>query len=258
MMNETTLTVVGEAVPVESMDVDPSGMRQQVLDARRRTEESYWEFSVLLHEVYQDSMYVAWGYQSWVEYVESELDIQKRKAQYLVAIQEWFGKMKPGVQKWVRELGWTKAKELVGVVTNDNATEWKAKLAGKSYKEVMDVLRGPSDDPGSLADDSDDSNDADTERSVKKSFTLFPDQSSNVELALTKAKQIAQSDKDGHALDMICVDFLSTNAGIDSIQDLFSKIEKQTGVRLVAYDQNEDAIVYGTDLLDAIAGPTED
>ena len=52
-------------------------------------------------------------------------DFQPRKAQYLVSIQEWFGRMKPEIQGWIREMGWTKAKELVGVVTNDNAEEWQ-------------------------------------------------------------------------------------------------------------------------------------
>ena len=34
---------------------------------------------------------------------------------------------------------------------------------------------------------------------------------------------------------------------------MLQKIERQTGVFLIAYDKSEDAIIYGEEILDAIA-----
>lgn len=260
-MNGSKLTVVsgktraGEIAPtVETGNgvalIEHAEIRQQVRDLRRAAEESYWDLSVGLHEVYTNSYYIAWGFQSWKEYVEADLDFQPRKAQYLVSIQEWFGRMKPGVQDWIREMGWTKAKELVGVVTNENAKEWQGLLRGKSYKDMMSMLSGSTDDDG-------DSNvtpiDKNGEKASRKAFGLYPDQLANVDQAIQKAMEIAQSDKEGHALDMICVDFLATNGGVDSLQDFLRKVERQTGVNLIAYDKGEDAILFGGELLDAFA-----
>ena len=134
-MSELKVVTPSEVVSNDSF----TDIREAVKDARRKTEESYWDFSVLLHGVYENSYYVGWGYKSWTEYIELELDMQKRKAQYLVSIQEWFRRMSPSVQEWVVQLGWTKAKELVGVVTNDNADHWKSLLEGKSYREMMET-----------------------------------------------------------------------------------------------------------------------
>jgi hypothetical protein len=50
--------------------------------------------------------------------------------------------MKPAVQEWVQSLGWTKAKELIGVVTDDNAADWKARLEGLTYAEMVVELKG--------------------------------------------------------------------------------------------------------------------
>lgn len=232
--------------------VEYGEVRQRVKDLRSKVEEDNWELSAAIHVVYANSYYTAWGFQSFREYVEQELDFQMRKAQYLVAIQDWFGKMKPSVQKWIREMGWTKAKELVGVITEENAAEWKKKLAGKSYKELMSVLK--SDESGGDEGDTGESGSGtdDDERPTMKRFSLFPAQAENVENALAKAKEMAKSEKDGHCLDMICVDFLATNGSIGELDDYLKKIEKITGIKLVAC-HDDGTVVFGMDTLDKLA-----
>lgn len=241
-------------------DVEHVEVRQRVLDLRRKTEESYWELSIGLHEVYEGSHYIAWGYTSWKEYVSQELEFQPRKAQYLVQIQEWFGKMKPAVQGWIRSLGWTKAKELVGKVNNENYTDWKRKLDGKSYKQMMDILEPPEDAPApqlspggrAPADDG-------TDNFTRLSFQLAPAQLQNVHDALNKAQQMAESDKPGNALDLICTDFISGNAGIDNQSEYLRGVEAQLpGIKLIAIDTNapgdDVTLVYGAENLDQFSG----
>lgn len=229
-------------------------IREKVRALRSQAEETYWELSTVMHEVYQNSLYQAWGFDKWHDYVEQELDFTPRKAQYLIGIQDWFGKMPPNVQKWVRELGWSKAKELVGVVTAQNAAEWKKKIEGKSVREIIDMVKGSKvkgegdgGEPGEGAE----------ETSKKMSFTLFPAQFENVERAVEKAKKMADSEKPGHAIDLICTDFLATNGAIDSVKDYLAKVEKQTGVGIVGYDLKNDVLVYGAATLDRLAEPAE-
>jgi len=246
-MTELTVVVPGEVVG----DIEFGDIRKAVQDARTRAEESYWDLSVLLHDVHQNSYYVSWGHASWVDYIEMELDMQRRKAQYLVSIQDWFGRMPPHIQQWVRGLGWTKAKELVGIVDEDNADEWRDRLDGLSFRDMMDVLKGKNgvDVIEEIAGDATVEVD---DKPISMKFKLFPDQHGNVTRALERARDMAESEKDGHALDLICTDFLSTNGGIDSLADYLAKIEKAVGIRIIGFDPNEDAIVYGADTLDSL------
>ena len=116
-------------------------IRNRVIDARRATDNAYWELSLALHEVYENSYYVSWGYTSWKDYVELELQVAPRKAAYLVAIQESFGKLSDDVTTWVKDIGWSKSKELIGVLDDENLHEWKERIDGKTLREVTEIVR---------------------------------------------------------------------------------------------------------------------
>ncbi len=66
------------------LDVEHVEVRQRVLDLRRKTEESYWELSIGLHEVYEGSHYIAWGYTSWKDYIEQELEFHGHHLNYIL------------------------------------------------------------------------------------------------------------------------------------------------------------------------------
>lgn len=264
MSNDTGLATVDgenedgeetEAPATRTPSIDNTALRELVKDLRRRVEENYWELSVALHKVYTDSMYLDWGYQGFKEYVEEELDFRMRKAQYLISIQNWFGSMTPTIQKWIQSIGWTKAKELVGVVTPENAANWKRRLKGKSFKEMLALIeaeRKAEDEGGKgSATDTD-------EKPARKTFTLMGTQKETVDAALKKAKEMGETDKDGNALTLICTDFLSTNQGIDSVTEYLAHIEKATGLQLVAYDPSEEVIVYGDELIDQLSGAEDE
>lgn len=253
---ETKLAVVG-GTAIEKTDGKSEGkhedIRQKVLDLRDKVEESYWDLSQVLYEVYGKSYYLEWGFGSWQQYVEQELDYKLRKAQYLISIQDWFSKMNESVQDWVKKLGWTRAKELVGIVTNENLEEWRAKVEGKTVKEIIDLIQNRpqgSDDNVELKDGPSGGDDKDIP--IRVSFKLFREQKANVDRALDLAMRMAESSKPGHAIDLICTDFLSTNAGIDDVAGLLKKIEHQTGVKLIGIDEKTDSVVFGGDTLDRV------
>lgn len=210
-------------------------------------EDEHWALSTLLWECYDAAMYTTWGFASWKEYVEKELDFQQRKAEYHTSVGKWFKNMPPNAQDWARGLGFSKVRLITGIVTPENIAEWRQKLDGKSFREIEDMMKGARDESGGKSKDGDDDESENKLKNVNLKF--FPEQHVNFTRATDIAKGMAESDKISHAVDLICTDFLATNGGIETVQDYLKKVEKATGVRLVGYDPAEDAVVYGGKLI---------
>lgn len=264
--NNDALAVVGQVGVV----VD-TGKHQEVRDKARelvqQVEETYWELSQVVYGIYQESLYLEWGYQNFKEYVESEeLNFQMRKAQYLINIQDWFGKMPANIQDWIRGLGWTKAKELTGIVKAENAAEWMNKIEGKTVKEIINIVKGKDGDEGSGEGaygeggegEGGEGSTTEQEKPVKMSFSLFPGQKKNVDDALAQAQTVAESDKPGNLLDLICTAYLSSSIGVDNVAEYLEKVERQIGVKLIAYNDRDETLVYGAETLDKIAPADEE
>ena len=259
-----------ELTVVSEQEQEFGEIRDRVKDLRRAADKSYWDLSVALHDVYAQSYYQSWGFESFQDWVESDLDFQYRRARYLVSIQDWFGKMKPSVQAWVSELGWTKAKELVGIVTDDNAASWKRRLAGKSFKEIDALIKAHKQkvrddaaaiDSGGDSASTDSDSDAATsteEKASKVSFMLFEVQKANVDMAIESAKAAANTTKPGHALDLICTEYLASTNGVSNLSSYLQKVEEATGLRILAWDPARDTFPYGESVLDELSEDVEE
>ncbi len=244
---ETTALAVVSSVPVDSeAEYEFKDLRRRVMSLREKTDESYWDLAVALEDVYERNCYRAWGFSSWKDYVENEIDIHIRKAQFLVQIQKWFNEMTPSVQTWIRSVGWTKARMLIHVITPENAREWRARVDGKTVAEIEKMLKeskaaGEGESKGPEAGDED--------KPKTLNFKLFPGQMDNWKRAAEVAMGPAESDKPGNLLDLICTEYITSNMTIRSLPDLLGKYEKTLGVRLVAYNEEEGQVVYGEDLI---------
>jgi hypothetical protein len=242
------LAVVGEG-DKEAESYEHAEERRLILSLRDKADDAIWDLAVALVDIYDGDKYRAWGYDSWREYVERELDWHIRKAQVMVQLQKWFKEIPANIQTWIKSLGWGKAKILQRVVTTENAAEWRARIEGKTLAEIEEMIKEERESGGEGGTGGGES-EPDVARSM--SFKLFPDQYKNVEMALEKAKDLAESDKPGHCLDLIATEFLSTHAGMVKLKDYLANVEKVVGVRIVAYDQTADEIRYGSDLLDEL------
>ena len=244
-----------ELVTVEVLPpAEHTELRREVIEAKKMTEKAYWRLAVALFTVWNESAYHEWGYNSFNDYVDNELDMQRRKAQYFVAIAGWFSEQSESVQAWVKELGWTKARELVGIVDETNANEWRDVAEGSSYRELADRVKEAKanaeseSEPGSTVDE---------DKPKAKRFMLFDGQMTNVESALARAKINANTEKDGHALDMICVEYLAQNGQLNTVDDYLRRIEQIIGKQLIAFDSETGEVEYGSETLDAMF-PEED
>lgn len=102
----------GVTMPEEYLK-DPDRLRCRINRLKETIDNAYFELAELLYMVWNGGpegkpLYLQWGFSSWNQYVEKELDFAIRKAQYLVTIWHWFG-IEIGdkaIMEKVRPLGW--------------------------------------------------------------------------------------------------------------------------------------------------------
>ena len=236
----------------EMTEQQKTELRVAVKTAKDAVESGYWDLADRLHTVWESSLFIEWGYDSFPAYCDGDLDYTPRTAQYLVGIADYFGKMEPDIRQWAQSIGWTKAKELVKRVTPENFVEWKAKIAGKSVAQIQALLREDAESKKSVSPSEK------AEKPVRMSFALMGDQIETVNQALERCKADANSDKDGHALTLICTDFLAQ--GDTDLASRLSVIEKTFGVRIIAVKELPDGVCfpYGESTLDALGVEDED
>lgn len=121
-----------------------------------QVETGYLELGEILYRIYDapvdgdpnnGSVLAKWGYNSIGEYAEKELSLHYKKAQRLVRIfyrveveLDGLGK-NPELKKRFIRLGWSKARELVRVLTRENMEEWIARAESMNYTTLVEVIK---------------------------------------------------------------------------------------------------------------------
>jgi hypothetical protein len=208
------------------------------------------------------AIYVQWGYDSFGEYVEQELNVQRRRAERLKTIwrrvQVELADMDESLRRRLIDLGWSKVRELVRVINLENAEKWIETAEGMNYQRVALAVK-----MALSKTEEEDSDGADPPEDVEKlkviNFHLFPEQQDIVVQALERASQLSGSEKKGHNISLVCMDFLANNdfkLANDPQARLkyIAKLEDLMGIRLVMVDPSDDyKIVYGLGTLREVA-----
>lgn len=244
-----------KVVPIKNQDAEEQ-LRERLRDARRRVVTLFMEVAKDLHTVNRDDLWQKWGFKTFGEYCEAELDFGRRKAEMLIATYDKFAvkllDARPDAPEMIEELGWTKAYTVTPIVTDDgeNLDEWVDRATNSTVRELSTAVRD--------ATPADEKKKDDGEKFHRKSFSLADAQNENVDAALELAKGIADSSKPGHLLDLICTEFLSTHDAETFVSEQMARLEEQTGLQLVAIDPNKQEIVYGEQHLDSDADANGD
>lgn len=281
---------------------DPVTLEQAELDLRERAktlgaqiDRSYWELGRTLYEIYDGlpggftavqnneltkearrGLYQKWGYTSFEEYCEKEVNLQRRTASSLRYAYWWFEhelKLPTEIKDRLLRLGRSKLYKLAGFVTMDNVISWMDRAAemtveelGKAIKTAKGVkAKRTADDNYNEADDlfeygNSDAGGGDTEHRAAPapetmhnvSTSLYDGQFKTWEQALERAKGLTGSDKISHNLEMICLDYLASNDFMNPEDDLKAYLAKQEqilGVKIIAVDPQSGKPKYGGDLL---------
>lgn len=246
-------------VPADGTE-EYADIRRRILDSRERIDLARWDIAGDLYKVHDSSLFQTWGYFSFDEYVSVELSMSVRTAHYLTSVYHCFyielskdmdEEQHKATMERVNAIGWTKARSLVGVVNGENVNEWLDKaegigsieLEGETKRELVRLAGGDPDD---------------VEKMKNISMRVSEEQHEIIFGAFSLAKQVAESDKRGNLLTLICQDYVATNTGNKSggQQEIkgryLDRIGAMIGVRIVAVDKETMQVVHGQDVVDVL------
>jgi hypothetical protein len=234
-------------------DAERNRARANVRDVNRL----WWDVAKVLWTLTRSpEHFQRWGYKSWLDWAEHELDLQARKAEQLRHTYEVFFVLRhpgPDLQVRLQSLPWTKAREISAYVTDDNigkAVKIAEELPRTALRERLRLL-SPPDATGGEADGR---TPVEVFRPIHFQLADTQDDDSTqfkiVQAALERAKELSESVKPGHNLVLICTDFLATNdfkkAGDpESLARFLAKLDDLLPVRLIAVDPKKKNVVHG-------------
>jgi len=141
------------------------------------------------------------------------------------------------------------AKELAplvksGILTEKNSEEWLEKAKQKPVHQLAEEARAAKANGGAGK--------VEVEKVFRVTYGLYEAQYDNLMRALDIAKGLAQSDKSGHLIDLICTEFLAQYGAKHpnrkrAIQRYAKMLERAYGVKLIIVDDS-DSIVHGKKL----------
>jgi hypothetical protein len=182
----------------------------------RESDQRFVELGQYLCEVRSGQYWRLENLKSFDEYLEKRFPDSRRKAYYLMAIHEHLTRI-PKMQ--LREVGWTKARELVKVARREGrefeCAPWvhKAKeLPKEAFKrEVERHLTGQETEPWEII-----------------YFKLYKSQIPIIEQALETASLMLGTQKSrGYCMEMICADFLAGATLDEASPGIFSVLVRR-------------------------------
>lgn len=161
MSKVNPFSIVAGGKDVGAGGVNHVGSKAWATKVRNRAKElagsldtGYMEMAELLYTVYdrfldgdvsEKPLYSVWGYQTFAEYAEKELGLQKRKAERLRAI--WYRisvelkALPEELRTRIVALGWSKVRELIRVLTLKNAKKWVEQAEQLNHQQLSNSIQ---------------------------------------------------------------------------------------------------------------------
>jgi hypothetical protein len=223
------------AAEVLEISTDPVELRERILDLRTKIETSFVELAQCLFDVHENCDFASWGFATFKEYCEEELQIKYRRCAYMVQIAS---KVKELGFSWdvLKELGWTKARVLIPVLgreeTGRTSEAWIEYAKGKTVKalevEVAEVKKSESAIAGIKTRDTE----------IRYSVVFDETQLQLVSDTIDSAKDLYDVKKPADALAAICYEWSVSQAEeLPDFEITKKHIEKMYGVKLEVAEQ---------------------
>jgi len=168
-------------------------------------EFSYFKVGGILNRINEEVWYTENGFAKFSEFVEATFGIKRTKAMYLINI--YNGLLASGVL-WedVKDVGWSKLKEIVSVLTKKNVKAWVKRANEMTVLQLNAYVKAhkQGEAGGSGADD-----DSGVPKVSSMTFKMHDDQKETVIAALDKAKDESNTEHNNVALESICMDYLA-------------------------------------------------
>lgn len=231
----------------DDVQTQAASIRDEILQLVNDVDRAYFTIGGKLSAIARSGLHEGWGFDSFEEYIENELGFARRKAYYLIAIYEKAEEL--GVvgdeeaTEALTSIGWTKAKEIINYVENrDDFNEWVSRAGTMSVSKLQENLKvafmgAPVLKKGKDAEGNKTLENEDGEVFHILEIPLADAQYENVKLAMQRASEIASSDKPGHIIDMMALEFLSNNASLTNLND---KIAEWVNRGFIAFEEEDD------------------
>lgn len=237
-----TQNVIKQVLTTDMADVmqdgkiDEDKIRERLKALKKVVDLSYFEMGRWLYVVQDRRSFAVWKYESFGEYVETELGFKERKGAYLISIWKAFSMLGLSEED-LDGLDWSHAKEIARLKDPVEARAFIDKVKkGMGVRQLSKSISGGGEAPEGA------------EAQKKIVLVLMGDQIPNVEQALARAQTLSGSDKVGNAVDLICTDFLAGNAvgdtPVDWLVGFLKRMEHMTGLSFAVMDQKKKQVVY--------------
>ncbi len=125
-------------------------MRKRAKEVSEGLETGYMELAEVLYNLFDVPVdgdpnngpwFKEWGYSTIGDFAENELNLNKRKAEYLRGIyyrlEVELEEMDPKVKSKIIALGWSKVRELIKVLTVKNAEKWLSVAEKSNHPDLL-------------------------------------------------------------------------------------------------------------------------
>jgi hypothetical protein len=170
----------------------PNEVRDKLYKISERVIQDYCELADLLFEVWEGQYHKEYGYKSFSDYVEAELDIRGRKAHFLVQITKTMRSLGIAWEE-VREVGWRKMACITPLLTHENHEKWIEEAKTTSLTALSEKIK--AEKKGEAPDEN---------PTRRMGFQLDEDQYSIVQSALDYAKRYEEVKSNADAITRIC------------------------------------------------------
>lgn len=157
-------------------------------------------------------------HETFKDYCINEHGIEYRKAAYWVQIYNGLIESEVPWAK-VKHLGWTKLKEIVGVLTPTNVDKWVKLAEQQTTLQLQESVKAAKQQAAITSEGAGDGEGTEAQppadeqpKVTTKTFKVHPDQKKTIETALKKAKEVSGTEVDTVALEFICLDYMAGNA----------------------------------------------
>ena len=223
------------AAEVLEIGTDPVELRERILDLRTKIETSFVELAQCLFDIHENCDFASWGFATFKEYCEEELQIKYRRCAYLIQIASKVNELN---LSWeiLKELGWTKARVLIPVLGREDSgrtsEEWIEYSKGKTVKALEVEVAEVKESENAIAGISKDTTE------IRYSVVFDESQLQLVSDAIDSAKDLYDVKKPADALESICYEWSVQQAEkIPDFEVTKKHMEKLYGVKLEVAEQ---------------------
>lgn len=154
-------------------------------------------------------------------FIKDHIGMHYRKAMYMINIYD--GLVEADIP-WakVSGLGWTKLKELAGIINKDNVDEWVEKAKSMNTLSLIAAVKAYKNDE-----------DESTDGVSTITFKVHPDQKESILQAIEQALGEANTEFTGVALEAICLNYLAGGSTKKIVTPSLSSIMEKTSIEQV-------------------------